>query len=237
MPVMPTLFSAERTVAVFDPRPIVAEGISALLAASEDIDVVGATTEQETAIRLVVQDGVQVVLIGGAGRALDDVVDLAARLANAADLAGRRIGLVCVVPRGCAHLDTLRATHLPLVVTTGVSVAGLRDAIATACLVGDGAKAGTRSRSRVAAGSGGSDRSPTSLTLREREVLQNVAAGMSTREIALRMGITVNTVRSHVQHLLPKLGVHTRLQAAAHAAEFFAAHRSGGEATTPLGPS
>ena len=57
-----------------------------------------------------------------------------------------------------------------------------------------------------------------SLTSRERDVLRGLAEGLSTKEIAVRLGITVNTVRTHVQHLMPKLGVHTRLHAAAIAA-------------------
>jgi DNA-binding NarL/FixJ family response regulator len=46
------------------------------------------------------------------------------------------------------------------------------------------------------------------LTARERELLQCIACGMSNRDIALRMGIALNTVRSHRASLMQKLGAH-----------------------------
>jgi DNA-binding NarL/FixJ family response regulator len=51
------------------------------------------------------------------------------------------------------------------------------------------------------------------LSLREREVLQLMADGASPLEIARRMDITANTLRTHVQNILTKLGVHSRTQA------------------------
>lgn len=54
-----------------------------------------------------------------------------------------------------------------------------------------------------------------SLTPRENEVLSLVREGRSSKEIARDLGITRATVRCHVQRVLTKLGVATRLQAAA----------------------
>ena len=51
------------------------------------------------------------------------------------------------------------------------------------------------------------------LTGREVEVLRMLAEGDNTKEIAVRMGIQVSTVRNHIQKTLEKLGVHTRLEA------------------------
>jgi len=53
------------------------------------------------------------------------------------------------------------------------------------------------------------------LTLREREVLRLLAEGMDTREIAKRLVLSPTTVRNHIQHILSKLGVHSRLEAVA----------------------
>jgi DNA-binding NarL/FixJ family response regulator len=55
------------------------------------------------------------------------------------------------------------------------------------------------------------------LTARELEVLHLLAEGASSREIAERLGISSNTVRTHVQGILSKLQVHSRLEAAAFA--------------------
>jgi DNA-binding CsgD family transcriptional regulator len=51
------------------------------------------------------------------------------------------------------------------------------------------------------------------LTSREREVLELLADGKTTREIASMMCISHATVRNHVQHMLHKLHVHNRLEA------------------------
>ena len=51
------------------------------------------------------------------------------------------------------------------------------------------------------------------LTPREREVLQALATGLDSKEIAERLYITVETERTHMVNILSKLGVHSRLQA------------------------
>ncbi|WP_448315653.1 helix-turn-helix transcriptional regulator [Streptomyces sp. CO7] len=58
----------------------------------------------------------------------------------------------------------------------------------------------------------------SALTPRETEVLVRVAEGEDTRLIAQGMGIAPSTARTHVQRVLMKLGVGSRLEAAALAA-------------------
>jgi DNA-binding NarL/FixJ family response regulator len=48
------------------------------------------------------------------------------------------------------------------------------------------------------------------LTPREIEIAVLLQSGLSNREIAKAVGITVNTVRRHVDHVLAKLNVHSR---------------------------
>lgn len=55
------------------------------------------------------------------------------------------------------------------------------------------------------------------LTPREREVLERIVRGESTPSMAGAMGISVNTLRSHVRAMLTKLNAHSRLEAAAWA--------------------
>jgi PAS domain S-box-containing protein len=57
-----------------------------------------------------------------------------------------------------------------------------------------------------------------SITRREAEVLRMLACGASNRAIAETLGISTTTVRNHVEHLLRKLGVHSKLEAVVYAA-------------------
>ncbi|MEO1497938.1 MAG: response regulator transcription factor [Planctomycetota bacterium] len=52
------------------------------------------------------------------------------------------------------------------------------------------------------------------LTVRERQVLKQLSFGLSNKEIAQALGISYETVKEHVQHVLRKLGVSDRTQAA-----------------------
>ena len=53
------------------------------------------------------------------------------------------------------------------------------------------------------------------LTTREQEILAALAKGSFNKEIADNLGITVNTVRSHLKHIYEKLHVQTRTEATA----------------------
>jgi DNA-binding NarL/FixJ family response regulator len=55
------------------------------------------------------------------------------------------------------------------------------------------------------------------LTPRELEILRALADGLPTREICARLSIAPNTLRTHVQNIMGKLGVHSKLEAVAFA--------------------
>ncbi len=55
------------------------------------------------------------------------------------------------------------------------------------------------------------------MTKREREVVELIAEGLSNKEIATRLNLATDTVKSHVHNILEKLALHTRLEIATYA--------------------
>ncbi len=60
-------------------------------------------------------------------------------------------------------------------------------------------------------------RSAPPLTPRQHEVLCLLAEGLTTQEIAARLGVAEETARNHIRALLRQLRVHTRLEAVVEA--------------------
>jgi DNA-binding NarL/FixJ family response regulator len=58
------------------------------------------------------------------------------------------------------------------------------------------------------------------LTPREKEVLEALAEGLESKEIAEKLNVTIETERTHMVNILHKLGVHSRLQALVFAARY-----------------
>ena len=67
---------------------------------------------------------------------------------------------------------------------------------------------------RMEGGGSGEQKSP-SLSKREREILQKVADGATTRQVATDLGISPHTVKTHLERIFEKLGANDRAQAVA----------------------
>jgi DNA-binding NarL/FixJ family response regulator len=61
----------------------------------------------------------------------------------------------------------------------------------------------------------GEEQRPTPLSKREREILQKVADGSTTRQVATELGISPHTVKTHLERIFEKLGANDRAQAVA----------------------
>jgi DNA-binding NarL/FixJ family response regulator len=55
----------------------------------------------------------------------------------------------------------------------------------------------------------------TRFSPRQAEIVSLVAGGLGDKEIALRLGVSVSTVRTHLQRLYREIGVHSRSKAVA----------------------
>lgn len=72
-----------------------------------------------------------------------------------------------------------------------------------------------RRRAQVSAAAADVQRLASHLTTREWTCLCLLVRGRGTAEMSAELGISVTTVRTHIQSMMTKLGVHTRLEAAA----------------------
>jgi len=69
---------------------------------------------------------------------------------------------------------------------------------------------------RLAAPGGERPEAATSLTRRELDVLRLMVQGINTAGAAEKLHVSPATIRNHVQNILGKLGVHSRLEAVAY---------------------
>jgi PAS domain S-box-containing protein len=188
--------------------------IVSLLTRHEGIEVVGVATAAMSAIDQAAQLHPDVIVVDGrlpplGGLAAMERLKAAApeaRLVLLTDAPGSTIGAASlaagasgVVDKGRAWLDLAAAVRGAYDGDTTMSHSQLQQVVASA--------RGGRAPGRA-----------EDLTGRERDVLQCLTDGLSNQQAAERLGVTVNTVRNHVQHVLYKLGVHSRLEAVAMAA-------------------
>jgi two-component system nitrate/nitrite response regulator NarL len=71
------------------------------------------------------------------------------------------------------------------------------------------------------------------LTEREREILQHLSSGKSNKAIAQVLDISHDTVKLHVRHILSKLGLTSRVEAAVFAVEHRVSMEAGGKERAP----
>lgn len=119
-----------------------------------------------------------------------------------------------VVSAGCRGLVTKQATMARLLKAIAAAVAGQTVFLSPA------------------RGDAPDPRSPSGrcdLTAREREVLEHLVWGRTSRQISDDLGITANTVRTHIHKIFRKLDVHSRLEAVVHAVRHGLVHAPVGD--------
>jgi DNA-binding NarL/FixJ family response regulator len=195
---------------IADDHEVVRCGLKTLLADTE-IDVAAEVSTGEAAVRYALENDVDVVLLDirmpegdgltALGRIKLDKPDLAVLMLSTFDnptyiARSVALGASGYLLKGCTRDDLLKA---------------IRSAAA-------GESAWTRDELRRVTGALATPRLAADvevpLTQRESEVLRQLAYGLTNKEIAQALHISYETVKEHVQHILRKIGVSDRTQAA-----------------------
>ncbi|MFF5182539.1 response regulator [Streptomyces sp. NPDC000345] len=204
-------------VLVVDDQGIVRAGFAAVIDAEEDLTVVGEAGDGAAAVRLAEELSPDVVVMDVRMPVLDGIA--ATRIITGRENAPRVLVLT-TFDLDAYVFDALRAGASgfllkdvrPAELLQGIRVVAAGESVlapsATRRLIGHYA-AGTHGGTPA----GNASRALDSLTGSQRNVLVLVASGLNNAEIAERLGITVGTVKSHVNALLRKLGLRDRVQA------------------------
>ncbi|WP_130797322.1 response regulator [Streptomyces otsuchiensis] len=205
------------TVMVVDDQSVVRTGFAAVIDAEPDLTVVGEAGDGAEAVRLAERLAPDVVVMDVRMPEVDGIA--ATRLITSRPDAPRVLVLTTfdldsyvfdALRAGASGflLKDVRASELLDGVRVVASGESVLSPSATRRLISHYADGPDR-RSRTAESAGAVAR----LTARERYVLTLIASGLSNAEIADQLGITVGTVKSHVNALLRKLGLRDRVQA------------------------
>jgi DNA-binding NarL/FixJ family response regulator len=190
-------------VLVVDDHPLFRDGLTSLLGTVEDIDVVASVGDGESAVRQALEHR-------------PDVVMMDLNLPGVPGLEATRRILEALPDCGVLVL-TMLADEASVVASLRVGARGylLKEAAQHEVLaaIRTVAAGGAVYGPKVAARLLDTDR-PGDLTARESEVLALLANGLSNSEIARDLGLSLKTVQNHVSHVLAKLQVKDRTQAA-----------------------
>jgi two-component system, NarL family, response regulator YdfI len=190
--------------------PLARAGLENLLAV-RDVEVVASSGTIEALTDLLADVAPDVVLIDSTGEPFESVLDSVLASGLASDLSVVILG-DGITP--AASTEALRAgirAALPGDISPEQLVGALQ-AVASGLLVlhpshaNEGLPAGSPPTQAL-------DELTESLTRRELEVLQMLAAGLSNKEIASRLNISEHTVKFHVASILGKLGAASRTEA------------------------
>ncbi|MER5275278.1 response regulator transcription factor [Streptomyces sp. NPDC002809] len=205
------------SVLVADDQGIVRAGFAAVIDAEEDMRVVAEAADGAEAVRLAQELVPDVVVMDVRMPELDGI---AATRIITGHQGAPRVLVLTTFDLDAYVFDALRSGASGFLLKD-VHAAELLDGIRVVA-AGESVLSPSATRRLIghyasAAGTGPGSGSPVteldSLTGRERDVLALVASGLTNAEIADRLGITVGTVKSHVNALLRKLGLRDRVQA------------------------
>ena len=208
-------------IVVADDQQVVRDGFAALLQTQPDFTVVGTASDGDEAVRICRRLHPDVVLMDVRMPGTDGI-EATTRLA--ADPRAPRILILTTFDLDEYVYDALRAGASGFLLKD-VTAERLFDAVRILA-AGDALLAPNVTRRLISEFARQRPRTATSsipqlteLTPRETEVLRLIAEGLSNPEIAARLVVTEETVKTHVSRILRKLGLRDRTQAVVTAYE------------------
>jgi DNA-binding NarL/FixJ family response regulator len=204
-------------VVIADDQPMMRAGFKSVLESAGDITVVAEAGTGEEAVRTARAHNPDVVLMDIRMPGMDGIE--ATR-----QLPGQRVLILTTFGLDEYIIDALRAGASGFLlkdaptreVLAAVRAVAAGDAVLSAAVTRQLLDQVAR---RLPAAVSSNPRELDALTEREREVLRMLAAGLSNSEIAAALVVSEATVKSHVSHLLGKLGLRDRVQAVIYAYE------------------
>lgn len=200
-------------VLVVDDHPVVRAGVRSLLTGADDVEVVAEAEDGHGAVEEAERHRPDVILMdlrlpGLAGaeatrRILADQPEVGVVVLTSPDAEAEILAAVEAGAAGFVSKTSGRADFLEAVRRVAHGEAWLPPHLTRRVL--------THWRPSSAAGA------VEPLTPREHEVLELLSRGLNNRDIASRLGVAEITVRTHVGHVLGKLGVSNRVEAVLYA--------------------
>lgn len=227
------------TLLVVDDHTLFRRGLIALLSQDPGLQVIGEAGDAAQALRLAPQLQPQVILLDNhlpgvmgvdairglrevspASRVLmltvsEDAQDLAAALRNGAQgylLKTIEGDLLAEAIRRAARGEPVVSPELMGKLVAAFQSQGAPESMSPPAPLANAAPAGAAAAPEAAAGL-------APLSPREEDVLREITRGASNKEIARTLDIAETTVKIHVQHILRKLGLTSRVQAAVYASD------------------
>ena len=206
--------TAPISVLVVDDHRMFAEALEMLLAGEEDVEIAGAVGTGEEALEVVARVGPDVVLMDIDLPGIDGI-EATRRIRELSPLTQVVIITAYQEPAVMAQaIEAGACGFVPKTETADQLVGVIRGAAAGEMILPSGdiravlGKLQAAQRARNDA-----DRLIDQLTSREIQILQSIAQGRSTKEVAESLFISQLTVQTHVKNILGKLGVHSKLEA------------------------
>ena len=197
-------------VLIVDDHPVTRDGLRSALSTSDEVEIVGEAASGEEAVQLVKELAPEVVFMDVRLPGITGIEATKQVLGFAPDT---KIILFTVEESRSALADAMRA---------GVSGYLLKDVSAAEliqagklALEGKAVIHPTLTRAFIEEAQYVDSRPDTPLSRRESEILQMVAYGATTKEVAHKLGISPHTVKTHLERIFEKLGANDRAQAVA----------------------